>query len=327
MSSASAGPGAAGPEILARRIRLLVSATISWNLMETGVAIAAGAAASSAALIGFGLDSLIEVSSAAAVAWQFAAREHRQREARERAALRVIAVSFFALAAFVGADAVRALAGSGLPRPSLAGVILAAAPLVVMPVLSGLQRRAGRRLGSASAVADSRQALLCTGLSGVLLLGLAANAALSWSWADPAGGTHLYRAVDQDGQVIDVLLSARRDLAAARRFFTRALRAGTVPAEVSTDRAAACPRVLDQLIPSALHTVERYANKPVETDHGRLKARLRPMRGLKRHRSARIISAGHAFVQNLRRDHYELATDVPARQRIRDAFDQLATAI
>jgi transposase-like protein len=91
--------------------------------------------------------------------------------------------------------------------------------------------------------------------------------------------TYLYRAIDQHGQVIDMLLSARRDLAAARRFFTRALRAGTIPAEVTTDRAPAYPRVLDELIPSALHTVERYANNPVEADHGRLKARLRPMRG------------------------------------------------
>jgi transposase, IS6 family len=138
---------------------------------------------------------------------------------------------------------------------------------------------------------------------------------------------YLYRAVDQHGQVIDVLLSQRRDLAAARRFFTRALRAGTIPAEVTTDRAPAYPRVLDELIPSALHTVERYANNPVETDHGRLKARLRPMRGLKRYRSARIVAAGHAFVQNLRRGHYELATDVPARHRIHETFDQLAMAI
>ena len=103
--------------------------------------------------------------------------------------------------------------------------------------------------------------------------------------------TYLYRAVDQHGQVIDVLLSVRRDLAAARRFFTRALRAGTVPAEVTTDRAPVYPRVLDELVPSALHTVERHANNPVEADHRRLKARLRPMRGLKRHRSARILAA------------------------------------
>ncbi len=89
------------------------------------------------------------------------------------------------------------------------------------------------------------------------------------------------------------------------------LRAGAVPAEVTTDRAPVCPRVLDELAPSALHTVEQYANNPIETDHGRLKARLRPMRGLKRHRSARILAAGHAFVQNLRRGHYDIATGSP----------------
>jgi IS6 family transposase len=114
---------------------------------------------------------------------------------------------------------------------------------------------------------------------------------------------------------------------AGRRFFTRVLRAGTVPAEVTTDRAPAYPRVLDELIPLALHTVERYVNNPIETDHGRLKARLRPVRGLKRHRSARILAAGHAFVQNLRRGHYELATDIPACHRIQAAFDELATTI
>jgi transposase, IS6 family len=139
--------------------------------------------------------------------------------------------------------------------------------------------------------------------------------------------TYLYRAVDQYGKVIDVLLSVRRDLAAARRFFARALRAGTVPAEVTTDRAPVYPRVLDELVPSALHIVEQYANNPVEADHGRLRARLRPMRGLKRHRSARILAAGHAFMQNLRRGHYDIPTDVPDRHRLRIAFDDLALAI
>jgi IS6 family transposase len=136
-----------------------------------------------------------------------------------------------------------------------------------------------------------------------------------------------YWAVDEHGQVIDVLLSAHRDLPAARRFFTEALRAGTVPVEVTTDRAPAYPRVLDELLPSAQHTVEQYANNPIECDHGRLKARLRPMRGLKRHHSARIIAAGHAFVQNLRRGHYEIATDTPDQHRLAAAFTELATAI
>ncbi len=139
--------------------------------------------------------------------------------------------------------------------------------------------------------------------------------------------TYLYRAIDQDGQVIDVLLSARRDLAAARRFFTRALRADTVPVDVTTDRTPVYPRVLDELVPSALHTIERHANNPIEADHGRLKARLRPMRGLKRRRSAWVLAAGHAFVQNLRRDHYDIATDTPGRHRLRIAFDDLALTI
>jgi len=139
--------------------------------------------------------------------------------------------------------------------------------------------------------------------------------------------TYLYRAVYQHGRVVDVLLSVRRDLAAARRFFTRALRAGTVPAEATTDRTPVYPRVLDELVPSALHTVEQHANNPVEADHGRLKARLRPMRGLKRHRSARVLAAGHAFVQNLRRGHYDIAADTPRRHRLRVAFDELALTI
>ena len=137
----------------------------------------------------------------------------------------------------------------------------------------------------------------------------------------------MYRAVDQHGQVIDVLLSVRRDLAAARRFFTRAMHAGTVPVEVTIGRAPVYPQVLDELIPSALRAVEQYANNPIEADHGRLKARLRPMRGLKRHRSARALAAGHAFVQNLRRGHYELATEVPARHKLRMAFDDLSLGI
>ena len=139
--------------------------------------------------------------------------------------------------------------------------------------------------------------------------------------------TYLYRAIDQYGQVIDVWLSRRRDLTAARAFFSRALALGTVPVEVTTDRAPVYPRVLDELVPSALHTTEQYANNGVEADHGRLKARLRPMRGLKRFRSARILAAGHALVQNLRRGHYEIAVDQPAQGRLRAAFDELMLAI
>ena len=175
-------------EALARRVRWLVAATISYNVVEAVVALAAGAIASSTALLGFGLDSLVEVSSATAVAWQFAARDHDRRKARERIALRVIAASFFALAGVVIVEAVRALAGGAAAEHSRVGIVLAAASLVVMPVLSAAQRHTGRQLGSASAVADSRQTLLCTYLSGVLLFGLIANATLGWTWADPIAG-------------------------------------------------------------------------------------------------------------------------------------------
>jgi divalent metal cation (Fe/Co/Zn/Cd) transporter len=183
--SISLGPSPARREALAKRIRLLVAATITYNVIEAIVALTAGTIASSTALIGFGLDSIIEVSSAAAVAWQFSARGHAVREAREQRTLRIIAVSFFALAAYVAVDAVRALTGTGEPEPSVPGIVIAALSLAIMPFLSYAQRKAGRELGSASAVADSKQTLLCTYLSGVLLVGLVLNATLGWSWADP----------------------------------------------------------------------------------------------------------------------------------------------
>ncbi|MGW2413763.1 cation transporter [Streptomyces tubercidicus] len=179
------GPAPARREALARRIRWLVAATITYNAMEAIVAITAGTIASSTALIGFGLDSVIEVSSAAAVAWQFSARDHALREAREKTTLRIIAVSFFALATYVAVDTIRALAGTGEADRSLPGIVIAALSLVMMPFLSAAQRKAGRELGSVSAVADSKQTLLCTYLSAVLLVGLVLNATLGWSWADP----------------------------------------------------------------------------------------------------------------------------------------------
>ncbi|MEV7205305.1 MULTISPECIES: cation transporter [unclassified Streptomyces] len=185
MTAVFLGPTPARREILARRIRLLVAATITYNVIEAVVALTAGTMASSTALIGFGLDSVIEVSSAAAVAWQFSAAEHAVREAREKTTLRIIAVSFFALAAYVTFDAIRALIGSGEAERSIPGMVIAALSLAIMPFLSAAQRRAGREIGSASAVADSKQTLLCTYLSAVLLVGLVLNAALGWSWADP----------------------------------------------------------------------------------------------------------------------------------------------
>jgi transposase-like protein len=138
---------------------------------------------------------------------------------------------------------------------------------------------------------------------------------------------YLYRAVDQFGQIIDVMLSVRRDGQAARRFFERALACAARPVEVVTDRAPVYPSVLDELLPDAFHNVEKYANNRVEADHGRLKARLRPMRGLKTDRSVAVLVAGHAFIQNLRRGHYELGTQAPPKQRLADAFEELALAI
>lgn len=182
MTSLSLGLSPARRMLLGRRIRYLVAATISYNVIEAIVALAAGVRASSSALIGFGLDSVIEVSSAAAVAWQFADRDP---EAREKVALKVIACSFFGLAVFVTIDALRSLFGTGEAQHSPVGLVLAAVSLAVMPVLSWAQRRAGRELGSRSAVADSKQTLLCTYLSAVLLVGLGLNWLYGWSWADP----------------------------------------------------------------------------------------------------------------------------------------------
>ena len=178
----SPATGPARRAVLRRRIRLLVAATITYNVVEAIVAISAGTVAGSIALVGFGLDSVIEVSSAAAVAWQFSAPDP---ERREQVALRVIAGSFFALAAYVTVEALRTLVTGSEPERSTAGIVLVAVSVVVMPFLSWAQRRAGRELGSASAVADSRQTLLCTYLSAGVLVGLVLNAALGWWWADP----------------------------------------------------------------------------------------------------------------------------------------------
>jgi transposase, IS6 family len=141
--------------------------------------------------------------------------------------------------------------------------------------------------------------------------------------------TYLYRAVDQHGQVIDVSVSERRDARAARAFFARALKSGPAPVEVITDRAQIYPRVIDELelVPAARHVLEQYVNNRVEADHGRLKARLRPMRGLKTIRSLRTIATGHAFVQNLRRGHYEITVEVPIHDRVRVAFTELAACL
>ena len=144
-----------------------------------------------------------------------------------------------------------------------------------------------------------------------------------------AGRWHyMYRAIDQFGQVIDVFGSARRDATAAHRFFQRAIGATKViPVEVTTDQALVYPAVVEKLLPAAWHRTDRYANNHIEADHGRLKARLGPMRGLKQDRSARVVIAGHALVENLRRGHYELAVEEPVTRRVAVAFDELALVV
>ena len=165
-----------------RIARWLAWATIAWNTVEAVVAIAAGAAASSIALIGFGLDSTVEVLSASVIVWQMTRAVPEEREAQ---ALRLIAVTFFALAGYVAVQAVFDLISHSEPESSTVGIALAAVSLVVMPTLAWLKHCNGRRLGSNSVVADSRQTMLCTYLSAVLLIGLLLNATVGWWWADP----------------------------------------------------------------------------------------------------------------------------------------------
>jgi divalent metal cation (Fe/Co/Zn/Cd) transporter len=171
--------------VLHGRVRWIVAATIGYNLIEAVVAITAGTIASSAALIAFGLDSTIEVLSAAAVAWQFTRREP---ERWEKGTLRVIAVAFFALAVYVTVTSLIALIARVEVEHSPLGIAITAVSVVVMPFLSFAERRAGRELGSATAVADSKQTLLCTYLSAAVLIGLLLNSVFGWWWADAIAG-------------------------------------------------------------------------------------------------------------------------------------------
>lgn len=172
-------------QVLQRRIRWIVAATIGYNLIEAIVAIGAGAAASSGALVAFGLDSTVEVMSAAAVAWQFTRRD---AERWEKGTLRVIAVAFFALAVYVTATSLMTLIGRVEAEHTTLGMVITALSVIVMPFLSLAERRAGRELGSATAVADSKQTLICTYLSAAVLVGLVLNSLFGWWWADAVAG-------------------------------------------------------------------------------------------------------------------------------------------
>ncbi len=166
---------------LRRRALALAWITVGWNVIEAVVAIVAGRAAGSLALVGFGLDSTVEVASACVILWQFSGLD----EDRERRALRLIGASFFALALYVAGSAAVDLIAGNEPESSPVGIGLAVASLIVMPILASAKRVTGRRLGSATVIADGQQTLLCTYLSVVLLTGLLLNAALGWWWADP----------------------------------------------------------------------------------------------------------------------------------------------
>ena len=178
-------PDPASRRRLGRRAQVLAGASVLYNILEAVVAITAGVVAGSVALIGFGLDSVVEVSSGLIILWQV---RHHLPKSRERQALRLMAISFFALAAYIGFESLRALTTGVEADSSGVGIGLAAASLVIMPFLSWAQRRTGRALGSNAVVADSTQTLLCTYLSAVLLIGLVLNATLGWSWADPVAG-------------------------------------------------------------------------------------------------------------------------------------------
>ena len=181
---------------LMRRAQLLAGASVAYNTIEAVIAITAGNIAGSSALVGFGLDSLVEVSSGLVILWQF---RHPMPESRERTSQRLIAVSLFTLAAYLAVEAGHALISGAQPESSPVGIGLALASLAVMPFLSLWQRRTGRELGSAAVEGDGTQTLLCTYLSAVLLVGLVLNATLGWFWADPVAALIIAAVAAREG--------------------------------------------------------------------------------------------------------------------------------
>jgi divalent metal cation (Fe/Co/Zn/Cd) transporter len=186
-------------EELLRRGRLLEYLTVAWNTVEAVVAVGSGLMAGSTALVGFGIDSVIESSSGAVLLWRLHERGGGKGEEREALALRLVGVCFLALAAWVGWDATTALLGRDPPGESLVGIVLAAVSLTVMPILAKGKRRVAHGLGSRALEADSRQTDLCAYLSGILLLGLGLNAALGWWWADPVAGLAMIPIIGREG--------------------------------------------------------------------------------------------------------------------------------
>jgi len=182
---------------LGRRAQLLAGASVTYNIVEAVIAIGAGVVAGSVALVGFGLDSVVEVSSGLIILWQF---RHRLPESRERHALRLLAFSFFTLAGYVTFESVGSLIVGADPQTSPVGIGLAIASVIIMPFLSWAQRRTGTALGSHAVVADSTQTRLCTYLSAVLLIGLVLNTTLGWGWADPVAGLVIAAVAVREGR-------------------------------------------------------------------------------------------------------------------------------
>jgi divalent metal cation (Fe/Co/Zn/Cd) transporter len=174
--------------------------TVAWNSFEALVALICGAMAGSIALIGFGLDSLIEVSSGGILLWRLRSdHDDARREAAERRALKLVGASLLGLAAYVAADSALSLLRHEAPERSLPGILLAAASLIAMPLLARAKRRVASTIASRALHADSRQTDICAYLSAILLLGLLLNAALGWWWADPAAGLVMMPLIAYEG--------------------------------------------------------------------------------------------------------------------------------
>jgi divalent metal cation (Fe/Co/Zn/Cd) transporter len=185
LAGTSAGLSPPERERLVRRARLLAWVGLGWHVIEAAVAIIAGVVASSVALVGFGADSLIEAAAGIVVIWLMAGRRSASASA-ERRAQQLIAASFVVLAGYIGVEALRDLIAGHHPGVSWVGIALSIVTLATMPPLARAKRRVGGRLGSSATASESRQTMLCAYLSAALLVGLVANAAMGWWWADPA---------------------------------------------------------------------------------------------------------------------------------------------
>lgn len=195
--SAGTGPDASERSALMRRARVLAWVGLGWHAVEATIAIAAGVAAGSIALIGFGADSIIEAMAGIVVLW-LVARSFSTRA--ERRAQQMIAISFYILAAYVATESVLTLVAGDHPRVSWVGIALATVTLATMPPLAIAKRRVGERLGSSAAASEARQNMICAALSGALLIGLGANAAFGWWWADPVAAMVVAVAAVREGR-------------------------------------------------------------------------------------------------------------------------------